>query len=207
MVEGGSSRDYKRVLQLMYTEPAATHQLLATLAATISSYLEEQVRAGANALMIFDTWGGILTTPNYLDFSLNYMATIVNQLKNKYPHIPITLFTKGGGQWLHQLAETGCDALSVDWTCDLTVARALVGDSVALQGNLDPTVLLTTPSIIREQVQKILAAYGQGAGHIFNLGHGVTPDIPPENVAAMVEAVHEFSPNYHGEQYDNRKLF
>ena len=207
MVEGGSSRDYKRILQLMYTEPAATHQLLDTLAATISSYLEEQVRAGVNALMIFDTWGGILTTANYLNFSLNYMANIVKQLKIKYPHIPIILFTKGGAQWLAHLAETGCDALSVDWTCDLTAARALVGDRVALQGNLDPTVLLTTPSCIREQVQSVLAAYGNGAGHVFNLGHGVTPDIPPENVAAMVEAVHEFSPYYHGEQYDNREPF
>lgn len=204
MVEGGSSRDFKHISKLMYTEPAATHQLLTTLATTIGAYLEEQVRAGVNALMIFDTWGGILTTPNYVDFSLNYMATIVNQLKAKFPHIPIILFTKGGGQWLQQLAKTGCDALSVDWTCDLNSARAQVGDRVVLQGNLDPTVLLTSPDCIREQVQRVLAAYGQGSGHVFNLGHGITPDIPPEHVAIMVEAVHEFSPNYHGEQYDSR---
>ncbi len=206
MVEGGSSRDFKHILQLMYKEPTATHRLLAKLAATISAYLEEQVRSGVNALMIFDTWGGILTTPNYVDFSLYYMAAIVNQLKAKYPHVPIILFTKGGGQWLQQLAKTGCDALSLDWTCDLTAARAQVGHQVALQGNLDPTVLLTSPHCIREEVQKILASYGQGSGHVFNLGHGITPDIPPEHVAMMVDAVHEFSPYYHGEQNDSREL-
>lgn len=197
MVEGKSSRDFKQMLPLMYNEPVAVHQLLTKLAAIISSYLEEQIRAGVNALMVFDTWGGILTTPNYLDFSLQYMTMIVSQLKVKYPHIPIILFTKGGGQWLRQLATSGCDALSVDWTCDLAVARAQVGQQVALQGNLDPAVLLTSPQCIRAQVKQVLAAYGHGSGHVFNLGHGITPDIPPEHVAAMVEAVHEFSPHYH----------
>ena len=199
MVEGGSSRDFKRILQLMYTEPAATHQLLTQLASTISQYLEEQIRAGVNALMVFDTWGGILTTANYVDFSLQYMASIVSQLKTKYPHIPIILFTKGGGQWLKQLASSGCDALSVDWTCDLGVARAQVGEHVALQGNLDPVVLLTSPQCIRAQVQQVLASYGQGSGHVFNLGHGITPDVSPDHVAAMVSAVHELSPYYHNE--------
>jgi uroporphyrinogen decarboxylase len=204
MVEGGSSRDFKRVLNLMYTEPAATHQLLAKLAATITAYLEEQIRAGVNAVMVFDTWGGILTTRHYVDFSLHYMQLIVKQLKIKYPHIPIILFTKGGGQWLTQLANTGCDALSVDWTCDLAAARAQVGHQVALQGNLDPTVLLTSPHCIGEQVQQVLASYGHGSGHIFNLGHGITPDVPPEHVAVMVDAIHEFSPYYHGENDDSR---
>ena len=199
MVEGGGSRDFKRILHLMYTEPAAVHHMLAQLAATISKYLEEQVRAGVNALMVFDTWGGILSTPSYLDFSLHYMTMIVSQLKSKYPHIPIILFTKGGGQWLQQLAMSGCDALSVDWTCDLASARAQVGEQVALQGNLDPTVLLTSSECIRTQVQKVLASYGHGSGHVFNLGHGITPDISPDHVAAMVAAVHEFSPNYHNE--------
>lgn len=199
MVEGGSSKDFKRILHLMYTEPVAAHQLLTKLAATVSLYLEEQIRAGVNAIMIFDTWGGILTTPHYIKFSLDYMATIVSQLKTKFPQIPIILFTKGGGQWLQQLANTGCDALSVDWTCDLSMARAQVGAKVALQGNLDPVVLSTSPNCIREQVQQVLASYGEGSGHVFNLGHGITPDIPPEHVAIMVEAVHEYSPNYHGE--------
>ena len=199
MIEGGSSRDFKRVLQLMYTEPAAIHCLLTKLAMTIVEYLGEQVRAGVNALMLFDTWGGILTTSNYSHFSLHYMTMIVRELKTKYPDVPIILFTKGGGQWLRQLAATGCDALSVDWTCDLAEARAQVGQQVALQGNLDPTVLLTSPQCIRAQVQEVLASYGQGSGHVFNLGHGITPDIPPDHVAAMVEAVHELSPHYHQE--------
>ena len=197
MVEGKSCRDFKRILPLMYNEPEAVHQLLTKLAATVHRYLEEQIRAGVNALMMFDTWGGILTTTHYLDFSLHYMTQIVRQLKADYPHIPIILFTKGGGQWLKQQALSGCDALSVDWTCDLAKARAEVGQQVALQGNLDPSILLTTPQCIRAQVKQVLDSYGQGSGHVFNLGHGITPDVPPEHVLAMVEAVHEFSPNYH----------
>ena len=191
MVEGGGSRDFKHMLSLMYKEPQATHQLLSKLAATISAYLEEQVKAGVNALMLFDTWGGLLSRSNYLDFSLHYMAIIVRQLKEKYPQVPIILFTKGGGQWLEPMALTGCDALSLDWTCDVGIARQRVGEQVALQGNLDPVVLLTSTHCIRTQVKQILDAYGHGSGHIFNLGHGITPDIPPEHVAAMVEAVHE----------------
>ena len=197
MVEGGGSRDFKHILQLMYKEPLAMHQLLTQLTLIITAYLEEQVRAGVNVLMIFDTWGGILTTPNYATFSLDYMATIVKSLKAKFPHIPIILFTKGAGQWLQAMANTGCDALSLDWTSSLTTARQAVGAQVALQGNLDPAVLLTTPTCIREEVKKILAAYGQGTGHVFNLGHGITPDILPDHVAAMIEAVHELSPAYH----------
>ncbi len=197
MIEGSSSKDFKHVLKMMYCEPAAMHQLLAKLAIAVGVYLEEQVRAGVNALMVFDTWGGILTTPNYQAFSLHYMAVIVKQLKAKYPHIPMTLFTKGGGQWLPQLADTGCDALSIDWTCDLRAARAQVGACVALQGNLDPAVLLTSPACIRQQVKRVLDAYGHGIGHVFNLGHGITPDVPPEHVSVLVDAVHEFSPQYH----------
>lgn len=203
MVEGGSSRDFKHTLRLMYTEPAAMHQLLSKLTVTIMEYLEEQVRAGVNALMVFDTWGGILTTSHYIDFSLDYMTKIVNQLKTKYPHIPITLFTKGGGQWLRPLAMTGCDALSVDWTCDLAWARSQVGEQVALQGNLDPVVLLTSPSCIRAQVKQVLASYGHGSGHIFNLGHGITPDVPPDHVAVMVDAVHELSVDYHAGSHES----
>lgn len=203
MVEGGSSRDFKHILKLMYLEPAATHQLLTKLASTIAVYLEQQILAGVNALMVFDTWGGILSTPNYIDFSLQYMGVIVSQLKAKYPHVPIVLFTKGGGQWLQAMANTGCDALSLDWTCSLSTARQAVGAQVALQGNLDPAVLLTSPHCIREEVKKILASFGHGTGHVFNLGHGITPDIPPEHVAAMVEAVHEFSPFYHGGAHES----
>ncbi|WP_133127941.1 uroporphyrinogen decarboxylase [Legionella nagasakiensis] len=197
MVEGSSSRDFKQVLRLMYTEPAAMHQLLKKLVHAVTDYLQEQIQAGVNALMLFDTWGGILTTQNYQNFSLNYMTMIVKRIKENHPNIPIILFTKGGGQWLRQMADSGCDALGVDWTCDLVAARAQVGELVALQGNLDPTVLLTSPQCIHHQVRQVLASYGQGSGHVFNLGHGITPDVPPEHVAALVEAVHEYSPEYH----------
>lgn len=197
MVEGGSSRDFKRVLRLIYEEPQAAHILLSKLAEAVCDYLDEQVRAGVDALMIFDTWGGILTTRNFHDFSLCYMQTIVEYLKLKHPHIPITLFTKGGSQWLESLANTGCDALGLDWMSDLSVARSRVGSRVALQGNLDPTILLTNPGCIRAHVRQVLDSYGQGSGHVFNLGHGITPDVMPENMQVMVEAVHEFSPEYH----------
>lgn len=197
MIEGESSRDYKRTLQLMYNKPDAMHQLLTKLARTIVAYLSQQVQAGVNALMLFDTWGGILTTHHYQAFSLHYMDFIVKQLKALHPTIPITLFTKGGGQWLPLLANTGCDALSLDWTCDLSQARVQVGAQVALQGNLDPTVLLTSPACIRAQVKRVLEAYGSGSGHIFNLGHGITPDVLPEHVSVLVDAVHELSPAYH----------
>lgn len=197
MVEGRSTREFKQILQLLYTQPEAMHLLLAKLAQAVSLYLEEQIIAGANALMIFDTWGGILTTSAYQEFSLNYMAKIVGDLKQKHPKIPIILFTKNGGQWLKQMAETGCDALGLDWTFELSLARAQVGEKVALQGNLDPSVLLSNPDCIRAEVKKVLASFGQGSGHIFNLGHGITPDVPPEHVSAMINAVHEFSPIYH----------
>jgi uroporphyrinogen decarboxylase len=147
--------------------------------------------------MIFDTWGGILTPRNYQDFSLSYMQQIVERIKAIYPDIPIILFTKGGGQWLEQMANTGCDALGIDWTCDLQAARKRVGDQVALQGNLDPNVLLSSEQTIRRQVEGVLASFGHGSGHIFNLGHGITPDVPPEHVAVMVNAIKEFSPQYH----------
>ncbi|ASQ46875.1 uroporphyrinogen decarboxylase [Legionella clemsonensis] len=198
MVEGGSSRDFKQILRLLYTEPATLHLLLAKLTQAVTIYLEEQVHSGVNALMLFDTWGGILTPRNYEEFSLNYMQRIVKALKQKHPQIPIILFTKGGGQWLKQMTESGCDALGLDWTTDLGLARAQVGHQVALQGNLDPSVLLSNPQCIRTQVKQVLESYGSGEGHVFNLGHGITPDVPPEHVSAMLEAVHEFSPAYHG---------
>lgn len=197
MVEGGSSRDFKQILNLVYTNSKAAHILLNKLAISVTSYLIEQVKAGVNALMVFDTWGGILTPSNYQLFSLHYMQRIVQDIKALYPDMPIILFTKGGGQWLEQMAATGCDALGLDWTCDLHNARQRVGHQVALQGNLDPTVLLSNEACIRQEVRSVLASYGQGQGHIFNLGHGITPDVPPEHVAVLVDAVHEFSPGYH----------
>ncbi|KGP63397.1 uroporphyrinogen decarboxylase [Legionella norrlandica] len=197
MVEGGSSKDFKQILKLIYTEKEAAHVLLHKLAVVTTFYLAEQIKAGVNAVMIFDTWGGILSPQNYKEFSLFYMNQIVQQLKKEHSNIPIILFTKNGGQWLEWMVETGCDALGIDWTCEIACARQRVGGKVALQGNLDPTVLLTTKDCIRKEVEVVLASYGYGSGHIFNLGHGITPDVPPENVAIMVEAVHEFSPQYH----------
>ncbi len=197
MVEGRSTRDFKQILNLMYCQPDAMHLLLSKLATAVTDYLLAQIEAGVNALMIFDTWGGILTPENYRHFSLKYMADIVNVLKTKHPEVPVILFTKGGGQWLSEIAATGCDALGLDWTCDLGHAKKQVGHQVALQGNLDPAVLRTNPECIQSQVKRVLAAFGEGSGHIFNLGHGITPDVPPENVAVLVDAVHEYSAVYH----------
>lgn len=196
-VEGGSSRDFKRVLRLMYEESDAMHMLLKKFALSICNYLDMQVQAGVNALMIFDTWGGILSTSRYQAFSLQYMRMIIQYLKEKHPNIPIILFTKGGGKWLRHMAAAECDVLGLDWTIDLGTARLEVGEKVALQGNLDPSVLLTNPDCIRKEVETVLTSYGHGSGHIFNLGHGITPDVPVENVQAMLDAVAEISPQFH----------
>ncbi|KTD23761.1 uroporphyrinogen decarboxylase [Legionella lansingensis] len=198
MVEGGSSRDFKQILRLLYVEPQTVHLLLSKLKQAVTAYLDQQINAGANAVMLFDTWGGMLTPANYQVFSLNYMAEIIQSLQEKHPHVPTILFTKGGGQWLKQMAATGCNAIGIDWTTDLGFARSQVGDKVALQGNLDPAVLLSNPDCIRHQVRQVLSSFGHGEGHVFNLGHGITPDVPPEHVSAMIEAVHKFSPEYHG---------
>ena len=163
----------------------------------VCDYLEGQVLAGANALMVFDTWGGILSGPCFQAFSCDYMEKIVTHLHDRCPGIPIILFTKGGGLWLDRIKATGCDALSVDWTCDLQAARVKLAGLAALQGNLDPAILLTSPDCIRTHVRQVLAAYGSGCGHVFNLGHGITPDVPVQHVSVLVEAVHEFSPIYH----------
>ena len=195
MVEGGGSKDFSHSMVLAYNNPDAMHLLLEKLSIAIIAYLDAQVMAGANVLMLFDTWGGTLTTSGYTKFSLSYMQNIIQQLKTKHPHIPIILFTKGGGQWLTLQTNTQCDVIGLDWTCDLAVARKLVGDKVALQGNLDPRVLLTSKDCIRQHVRAVLTSYGQGSGHIFNLGHGITPNVPPENVQFMIDAVHEYSQN------------
>lgn len=199
MVEGHGSRDFRQMTKWLYNQPEAVHRLMNKLALAVTAYLEEQLRAGADALMIFDTWGGLLSPFNYHHFSLHYMEKIVRQIKQNYPHTPIILFTKGGGQWLEAMAMTGCDALGLDWTCDLAQAKARVGHQVALQGNLDPAVLLANEAVIREEVKKVLASFGEGNGHVFNLGHGITPDVTPEGVAALIDAVHEWSPAYHRE--------
>lgn len=189
MVEGRSSREFKSLFKLIYTEPEAAHFLLNTLVESVSQYLIEQIKAGVNAVMIFDTWGGILTPSQYRAFSLQYMHDIVKQIKEQYPEIPVILFTKGGGLSLEAMAATGCDALGIDWTCDLKTAKARVGHQVALQGNLHPSVLLTNEQCIRQQVAEVLNSFGGGEGHVFNLGHGITPDVPPEHVEILIDAV------------------
>ncbi len=197
MIEGRGSRDFKHVLKFLYEHPEAMHVLLQKLTDAVVDYLTQQVNAGVNALMLFDTWGGILTTPNFKAFSCDYLQQIITRLKALFPEMPIILFTKGGGQWLSTLADTGCDGLGVDWTCDLSRARDEVGARVALQGHLDPRVLLASPDVIQREVAGVLEAFGTGPGHIFNLGHGITPDVPPEHLAVMIQAVRELSVAYH----------
>ena len=199
MIEGGSSRDFARAKTMLVEHPSQSHRLLGLLATATAAYLTAQVRAGAQALMVFDTWGGVLTTPAYHEFSLEYMRRVADALPRVHESrsVPLVLFTKGGGGWIESIAASGCDAIGLDWTVDLGDARARVGARVALQGNLDPTMLLASPARIRDEVGRILAEYGTGPGHVFNLGHGITPSVEPDHVGACVDAVHEFSPKYH----------
>ncbi|WP_369602897.1 uroporphyrinogen decarboxylase [Hahella sp. SMD15-11] len=201
MVEGGSSRDFAACKTLMFTQPEVMHALLDKLATAVTDYLNAQIRAGAQAVQIFDTWGGALAWDDYQVFSLAYMKKIVNGLIREHDgrRVPVILFTKNGGQWLESIADSGCDAVGLDWTTDIGQARQRVGSRVALQGNLDPAVLRASPEVIRSKVASILERYGQGSGHVFNLGHGITPDIDPAHAAAMIDAVHELSEPYHRE--------
>jgi uroporphyrinogen decarboxylase len=194
MVEGGSSKEYRHIKGMMYQNPAALHQLLQKLAESVTCYLNAQIEAGAQAVMIFDTWGGVLTPATYRDFSLQYMAQIVAGLKREHEGqiIPVTLFTKGGGQWLEVMADTGCNALGLDWTIDIDEARRRVGDRVALQGNLDPCVLYADADAIRAKAQDIITGFGNHSGHIFNLGHGIHQTVNPDHLGVLVDAVHEF---------------
>ena len=199
MVEGGSSKNFSRSKQMMYDRPDLMHKLLDKVAQAVTAYLNAQIAAGAQAVQIFDTWGGALSTPKYQEFSLAYMRRIVAGLTREAEgrKVPVIMFTKGGGQWLELMADTGADALGLDWTTQIGDARSRVGDRVSLQGNLDPCALYASPDSIRREVADILAGYGHGNGHVFNLGHGITPDIDPEHVTALVEAVHELSKPYH----------
>jgi uroporphyrinogen decarboxylase len=199
MIEGGSSKDFALIKKMLYDQPALLHQVLATTARAVTEYLNAQIAAGAQAVMVFDTWGGALSPRDYKEFSLRYMQEIVSGLTREAEgrKVPVILFTKGGGQWLEAMAATGCDALGIDWTTDLKDARARVGQRVALQGNMDPSVLYASPERVRAEVAGVLASYGQGSGHVFNLGHGIHTGINPDHVAALVEAVHAESKKYH----------
>jgi uroporphyrinogen decarboxylase len=199
MVEGGASADFRTVKSMLYDRPELLHHILEVNCRAATAYLNAQIEAGAQVVMIFDTWGGTLGAAEYREFSLSYMQRVVEGLKREHhgERVPSILFTKGGGGWLEAMAASGCDAVGVDWTVDLGVARARVGQRVSLQGNLDPAALLAGKGALRAGVAATLAAYGKGAGHVFNLGHGVIQFTPPDHVAALVDAVHELSPAYH----------
>ena len=194
MVEGGSSKDYRNVKAILYDNPKAMHQILDVLARSVIDYLNAQIEAGAQAVMVFDTWGGVLTPAAYREFSLHYMCQVVDGLKRDFngERIPVTLFTKGGAQWLEAIADSGCDAVGLDWTIDINEARERVGDRVALQGNLDPCSLYASADSIRTNVKDIIGRFGNHNGHVFNLGHGIHPTINPEHVKVLVDAVHEY---------------
>jgi uroporphyrinogen decarboxylase len=199
MVEGGSSKDFRMAKALAFNEPETMHRLLDKLTRSVTSYLNGQILAGAQAVQIFDTWGGALSHTAYREFSLQYMQKIVDGLIREHDgrQVPVILFTKNGGQWLEAMADTGATALGLDWTTDMGLARGRVGNRVALQGNMDPTMLYATPARIREEVASILASFGEGNGHVFNLGHGITPEVDPEHARAFIESVHEQSARYH----------
>jgi uroporphyrinogen decarboxylase len=199
MVEGGSSDDYAKVKTMAYAEPKLMHAILSKTADTVTQYLNAQIEAGAQAVMIFDSWGGALSHSAYHEFSLPYMERIVAGLIKEKDgvKIPNIVFTKGGGLWIESIANIGCDAVGLDWTMDIGIARQKVGHKVALQGNIDPLILFASPEAIRAEVEKVLSSYGVGSGHVFNLGHGISQFTNPDHAAALVQAVHELSKKYH----------
>ena len=199
MIEGGGSDDFRLVKSMMYSRPDLLHRILSINAAAVAAYLNAQVSAGAQALMLFDTWGGSLAHDAFGDFSLAYSRQVIASLTrvSEGRRVPVILFTKGGGQWLEPMAESGADALGIDWQTDLAGARRRVGDRVALQGNLDPMALFAPSPVIEREVERVLAAFGRGNGHVFNLGHGVSQHTPPDHVHALVEAVHSRSLGAH----------
>ncbi len=195
MVEGGGSKTFGQIKRMIYEAPKDLHRLLALLAQATILYLNAQIAAGAQAVMLFDTWGGVLTPAQYQEFSLHYMAFIVDALtrESEGRRVPCIVFTKGGGAWLDKIAAIGCDAVGVDWTTDLSAARQAVGGRVALQGNLDPAALFAPADTLRSETLRVLESFGPGAGHVFNLGHGITPEVDPERVAVLVETVQSYT--------------
>jgi uroporphyrinogen decarboxylase len=195
MVEGGGSKAFAHIKRMMYEAPRQLHRLLDVLARATVLYLNAQIAAGAQAVMLFDTWGGILTPAQYQEFSLRYMAQVVAALTREAEgrRVPNIVFTKGGGAWLDKIAGIGCDAAGVDWTTDLNTARHSVGNRVALQGNLDPSALYAPPAALRAETLRVLDSYGPGPGHVFNLGHGITPDVDPERVAILIDTVRGYA--------------
>lgn len=199
MIEGKSGTDFATVKKMLYRRPDLLHHILDINAQAVTSYLNAQIENGAQALMIFDTWGGILSHAAYERFSLDYMTKIISGLTKfrEGVRVPTIVFTKGGGLWLERIATSGCDAVGLDWTIDIGSARQRVGSQVGLQGNLDPAVMLSSAEVIRSSAADVLASFGSGNGHVFNLGHGVSQFTPPEHVRVLVDAVHELSARYH----------
>ena len=199
MVEGGASDDFRTIKTMLYREPALLHRILEVNAQAVALYLNAQIEAGVQAVMLFDTWGGNLSHDAYREFSLAYLTRVLDEVKREHEgkRVPRIVFTKVGGLWLEAIANCGCDCVGVDWTVNLADARMRVGGQVALQGNLDPMVLFSSPQVIREQTGKVLASFGAGSGHVFNLGHGISQFTPPEHVSALVDAVHELSRAHH----------
>ncbi len=195
MVEGGSSSDYRRVKTMLYDRPDLLHRILTVTTDAVIAYLNAQIESGAQAVMIFDSWGGVLAHDAYREFSLTYIRQIVAGLTREKDgeRVPCIVFTKGGGLWLADIADCGTDAVGLDWTVDIGAARRLVGDKVALQGNLDPAVLFGSPEAVAAEARKVLDAYGPNPGHVFNLGHGISQFTPPENVTVLVDTVHSYS--------------
>ncbi len=199
MIEGGGSADFRTIKSMLYARPELLHHVLDINAQSVIAYLNAQIEAGAQAVMVFDTWGGALSDAAYREFSLDYLRRVVAGLHREWNGqvVPSIVFTKGGGLWLEDIAAIGCNAVGLDWTVNLTAARQRIGNQVALQGNLDPAVLFSNPTAIAAQAGKVLEQYGHGAGHVFNLGHGVSQFTPPEHVAALIEAVRTLSRAYH----------
>ena len=199
MIEGRSGTDFSIVKAMLYQRPELLHAILAINAEAVAAYLNAQIERGAQAVMLFDTWGGVLSHAAYQEFSLHYLREVLERLhrSDAGERVPSIVFTKGGGLWLERIAASGCDAVGLDWTVDLGAARARVGASVALQGNLDPAVLASSEDVVRSEAAKVLASFGKGHGHVFNLGHGISQHTPPDHVKALVDAVHELSRPYH----------
>jgi len=199
MIEGSGSKDFRVAKQFMYDNPEAMHGLLEKLAVAVTDYLNAQISAGAQVVQIFDTWGGILSTQAYSEYSLLYMKKIVENLIKEHEGVPVPviLFTKNGGLWLEEIASSGCHCVGLDWTIDIGLARQKIGGDVALQGNMDPSILYASPKRIRQEVASILESFGPGGGHVFNLGHGITPEVNPDHVTTFVDAIHELSAQYH----------